>query len=430
MVIKENTPKILKNIIETIKILHDESEEKIYNSTNYNTCIKLYAILEAICDRIEMHNNIRQQRENWNILLLNSINMITLTASTMSCIACCTDSDAPLLSLKLSSALLFSAATGMLLVMNKIQPSQLAEEQRNATRLFKKLHTQIQNKISLGCNNNNNLSESDVRDAIEKILAMDKAFPLPLLGGKMIEKFPSKYEASNWWPKNKTRVPPRTDRSGESKFDSWWKQFLARLYLSYGRSLDYWGPVPLGTRGLIPKKKTRVNNKMEINESNNGWNLELENEMKEVIEVVKRKDIEDYERLGNIALKINKRLAMLGPLLTGLGAIGSSFVGDEMLVNFVPVFAGALATVVNSFEHGGQVGMVFEMYRNCGGFFELLEETIEERDLNRRENGEVFEMKFALSLGRSVMEMRELASKSASCRSEGCEIDEFANKLF
>jgi hypothetical protein len=74
------------------------------------------------------------------------------------------------------------------------------------------------------------------------------------------------------------------------------------------------------------------------------------------------------------------------------------------------------------------------MYRNCGGFFELLEETIEETieqsDLNRRENGEVFEMKVALSLGRSVMEMRELASKSASSRSEGCEIDEFANKLF
>jgi hypothetical protein len=215
--IKKNTPKILQNNIQTIKILHDDSEEKIYNSTNYNTCIKLYAILEAISDRIEMHNNIGQQRENWNILLLNSINMITLTASTMSCIACCIDSDAPLLALKLSSALLFFAATGMLLVMNKIQPSQLAEEQRNATRLFKQLHTQIQNKISLSYNNNNNnnLSESDVRDAIEKVLAMDKAFPLPLLGGKMIEKFPSKFEASNWWPKKKTRVlvTPRTNRS-------------------------------------------------------------------------------------------------------------------------------------------------------------------------------------------------------------------------
>jgi hypothetical protein len=33
---------------------------------------------------------------------------------------------APLLALKLSSTLLFSAATGMLLIMNKIQPSQLA----------------------------------------------------------------------------------------------------------------------------------------------------------------------------------------------------------------------------------------------------------------------------------------------------------------
>jgi hypothetical protein len=266
---------------------------------------------------------------------------------------------------------------------------------------------------------------------------MDKAFPLPLLGGKMIEKFPSKFEASNWWPKKKTRVrpiPPRMNCSGEPKFDSWWEQFLIRLYLPCGRTLNYQGPLPLGTRELIRKTKTRVNNKMEINESNNGWNLELENEMKEVIEVVRRKDIEDYERLGNISLKINKSLAMLGPLLTGLGAIGSFFVGDEMLVNFVPIFAGTLATVVNSFEHGGQVGMVFEMYRNCGGFFELLgetvEETIEERDLNRRENGEVFEMKVALSLGRSVMEMRELASKSASYRSEGCEIDEFANKLF
>ncbi|XP_050874700.1 probable F-box protein At4g22030 [Lathyrus oleraceus] len=353
----------------------NEDDENLYNSKNSNIAtIKLYAILEAVCDRIEMHNNIGQQRDNWNILLLNSINMITLTASTMSAIACCSGSDdKPLLALKLSSSLLFTVATGMLLVMNKIQPSQLAEEQRNATRLFKQLHLQIQTKISLG---NNNHIEGDVRDAIEKVLAIDKAYPLPLLGGKMVEKFPSKFEASCWWPCH--RKIPRVN-----------------------------------------------NNKIE---SNNGWNLELENELKEIIEVIKRKDIEDYDRLGNIALKINKSLAILGPLLTGTAAIGCFF------VDFIPVFGGGLATVVNSFEHGGQVGMVFEMYRNCGGYFELLEEmveeTIEERDLNERENGEVFEMKMALSLGRSVIEMRELASKSASCRVEEREIDEFANKLF
>lgn len=143
--------------------------------------------------------------------------------------------------------------------------------------------------------------------------------------------------------------------------------------------------------------------------------------MREVIEVAKRKDMEEYERLGNLALKINKSLAISGPLLTGIAAVGS-------------VFAGALAAVVNAFEHGGQIGMVFEMYRNCGGFFQLLEETIEatveEEYLEKRENAELFEMKMALQLGRSVPQLRKLASKSASYRIEGTEIDEFASKLF
>jgi hypothetical protein len=33
--------------------------------------------------------------------------------------------------------------------------------------------------------------------------------------------------------------PPKTDGSGEPEFDSWWKQFLIRLYLPRGRTLDY-----------------------------------------------------------------------------------------------------------------------------------------------------------------------------------------------
>ncbi|KAF7811187.1 putative F-box protein [Senna tora] len=74
------------------------------------------------------------------------------------------------------------------------------------------------------------------------------------------------------------------------------------------------------------------------------------------------------------------------------------------------------------------------MYRNCGGFFKLLEETVEatleEKNYERRENGEIFEMKMALQLGRSVSQLREFASKAALCRMEGTEIDEFASKLF
>ncbi|CAJ1941381.1 unnamed protein product [Sphenostylis stenocarpa] len=354
--------------------------EDLYSPSNKSkrVTIQLHAILEEVADRIEMHRNIGEQRNNWNTLLLNSVNMITLTATAMSGVAAATtgDTGAPLLALKLSSTLLFSAATGMSLIMSKIQPSQLAEEQRNATRLFKQLHTHIQTRIALG-----NATEEDVKGSMEKVLALDRAYPLPLLGA-MLEKFPAKYEPAVWWPSS---------------------QFQRR-------------------------SKTQ-----ERKRTNNGWSEDLEMELREVIEVIKKKDSEEYERLGNIMLKVNKSLAIAGPLLSGIAAVGSSFVGNGSWAALVPLIAGSLASAVNAFEHGGQVGMVFEMYRNCGGFFTLLEETIkgtlEEKDVEKRENGEVFEMKVAMKLGRTVSELRHLASKSASCRVEEIAIDEFASKL-
>ncbi|KAL2339205.1 hypothetical protein Fmac_013656 [Flemingia macrophylla] len=353
--------------------------EDLYSPTDKSNeaTIQLYAILEEVADRIEMHRNIGEQRNNWNTLLLNSINMITLTATAMAGVAAATngDSTASLLAMKLSSTLLFSAATGMSLIINKLQPSQLAEEQRNATRLFKQLHTEIQTIIAL-----RNPTQEDVKTSMEKVLALDKAYPLPLLGA-MLDKFPAKYEPAVWWPSSESK----RERSG-------------------------------------------------IRNRSNGWSEDLEMELREVIEVVKKKDLEDYERLGNIALKVNKSLAIAGPLLSGIAAVGSSFVGNGSWAALVPLVAGSLASAVNSFEHGGQVGMVFEMYRNCGGFFTLLEETInatlDEKNMDKRENGEVFEMKVAMKLGRSVSELRRLASKSASRRIEGIAIDEFASKLF
>ena len=368
----------------TQKILHDED---IHNLNILNTKTRIYSILELVTDRVEMHHNVGEQRDNWNTLLLNSINMITLTATTMSGLAAaCPGSGAPPLSLKLSSTLLFCAATGLLLVMNKIQPSQLAEEQRNATRLFKCLNTKIETTIAL-----RNPTEEDVNDVIEKVLALDRAYPLPLLGGAMLEKFPEKFEPVVWWPNNKTSQP----HEGKAKSE-----------------------------------------KME-QELMNGWSEELEMELREVVEVTKRKDVEDYERLGNMALKINKSLAIIGPLLMGIATIGSVFVdniGSSSWAYLVTLLAGSSAAVVNSFEHGGQVGMVFEMYRYCGGFLRLLEETVEatleEKDVEKRENGEVFENKVAMQLGRSGLQLRELASKSASYRRDGIAMDEFASKLF
>lgn len=149
---------------------------------------------------------------------------------------------------------------------------------------------------------------------------------------------------------------------------------------------------------------------------------------------MRKKDKEDYERLGNIALKLNKGLAISGPLLTGIATIGSAFSGLSPAAAVVAVVAGAAATIINTVEHGAQVGMVFEMYRNCGGFFELLEEssnhTLEESELEKREHGEVFEMKMALTLGRSLSELKDLAKKPSCSRTDENTFGEFASKLF
>ncbi|XVF87766.1 hypothetical protein PTKIN_Ptkin18bG0147000 [Pterospermum kingtungense] len=337
---------------------------------------KLYAIMEAVANRVEMHRNLGEQRDNWNHLVLSSINAMALAAATMAGLASSTTAaaGASLVALKLSSTMLYVAATGLLVVMNKIQPSQLAEEQRNATRLFKQIHGQIQTTLSVGKPDIN-----DVNEAMDKVLALDKAYPLPLLGA-MIEKFPSKVEPARWWPEQRRKR-------------------------GFGGKID----------------------------GKNGWNRKLEEEMRQVVGVLEKKDLAEYIRLGSKALKLNKVLAISGPIITVLGALGSTFVGTTHCSwpVMMGVMAGAMATVVNSVQHGGQVGMVFEMYRGNAGFFTLIAESImanmDEKDVERRENGEILEMKVALQLGRSRSELKHLAASSTR-NSEA--IEEFASKLF
>ncbi|KAH0449825.1 hypothetical protein IEQ34_020517 [Dendrobium chrysotoxum] len=332
---------------------------------------KLLAIAEAAADRAEMHAIIGEQRNNWNHLFLHSINSINLTASLMASIASIPEIAASL-PLNLSSAVLFSSAAGLMLLVNKIQPSQLAEEQRNAARLFKQLERSIR---SLGASTS---SESDVEDAMEKVLALQKAYPLPLLPG-MLEKFPKVVEPTKWWPKQKK-----------------------------------------------PQRKQGV--------AGNGWSCEMEKEMRGVLRVLKSKDEEQYVRLGQLVLSINKFLSFAGPLLAGVAAVGAaSSIGGGGHGSWPAVVGGALAAVVNTLEHGGQVGMVFELFRNCAGFYRRLEEEIEynlgEEEKEMREQGEVFEVKMALQLGRSLSELRRMGSYSSPSY-EDEEIEEFAGKLF
>ncbi|XP_022977326.1 probable F-box protein At4g22030 [Cucurbita maxima] len=226
---------------------------------------------------------------------------------------------------------------------------------------------------------------------MEKVLALDKAYPLPLLG-VMLEKFPKKLEPASWWPNSSHSDESKTENEN-SHFDGNQRQ------------------------------------------GSNGWSDQLEAEMREVVEVVKTKDAQDYVRLGNIVLKVNKTLAISGPLLTAIAALGSAVVGDWSSGGMVvAAAAGSLAVAVNALEHGGQIGMVFEMYRNSAGFFGVMEEsirgTLEETDWEKRENGQVFERKVALKLGRSLSQLRQLAAKSSAARQEGISMDEYASKLF
>ncbi|OIT21104.1 PREDICTED: probable F-box protein At4g22030 [Nicotiana attenuata] len=345
----------------------------VNNSPDPVNIAKLYAIKEAIADRVEMHKNIGEQRSQWNNMLLTSINVITLAAATMTAIAATsTVVTGQVFGLKISSTLLYLVATVMLVIMNKLQPSQLAEEQRIAARLFQNLLNQIDTTLSIG-----HPVTSDVQEAMDSVLALDKAYPLPILG-IMLDKFPSSVEPAMWWPQQRRK---------KSK--------------SISENQNDW----------------------------NGWNGKLEEEMREIVGILGRKDQEEYIRLGKKALKLNKVLAICGPLLTGLGAIGSAFVGSWATV--VGIVAGAVATIVNTIQHGGQVGMVFEMYRNNAGFFKYMQENIDfnlmEKDVERRENGEVFELKVALMLGRSLLEVRNLANASSW---KGEQLDESASKLF
>uniref|UniRef100_M4C9B6 F-box protein n=1 Tax=Brassica campestris TaxID=3711 RepID=M4C9B6_BRACM len=323
---------------------------------------RLVAVLEEVMDRIEMHKNIGDQRNNWNSLLLSSVNMITLTAALMAGIASVNvHGGDSITAVKIASTvLLTSASIGAL--MSKIQPSQLAEEQRNAARLFKKLRTELESFLR----ENEEINEEDVKEAIQRVLALDKAYPLPLIG-TMLEKFPEEFKPASWWPENKQRT------------------------------------------GLAK-----------------GWSQELEMEMREVARVVKSRDAEEYEKLGNVMLKLNRFLAIFGPVLTGISAVSSVFIGqDSGLAGIVAMTFASLAAGANTLEHGGQVGMVFEMYRNSGGFFSLLEETV--KSTEKRENGQVFETKVALKLGRSLSELRDLAKRSNLSQVKA---NEFASKLF
>ncbi|KAM3394250.1 putative F-box protein [Capsicum galapagoense] len=404
---------------------HDTSD----NNPDTIIIAKLYTIREAIADRVEMHKNICEQRCQWNTMLLTSINCITLAAATITAIAI--TSTSPIFGLKLCSTLMYFAVTCMLVLLNQLQPSQLAEEQRNASRLFGNLLNQIDTTLSIG----QPVSNSGVKMAMLSVLSLDKAYPLPIIG-TMLDKFPYIIEPAVWWPQQQRQTNSKIVLyDNRDDCDGWNGELEEEMRQTKSKIVNENRGDCNGWNGKLDKEMRRTKSKI-VNENRddcNGWYRKLEEDMREVAKILEKKDQEEYIRLATKALNLNKFLAVLGPVLTGLATIGSALVGSSRSwVAMIGVVPGALACIVNTMQHGGQVGMVFEMYRSNAGFFKYMKESIEsnlmEKDVNKRENGEVFEMKLALKLGRSLCELRELANSYSSCKIE--ELDEFASKLF
>ncbi|CAN6271993.1 unnamed protein product [Urochloa humidicola] len=348
---------------------------------------KLRAIAEAAADRAEMHDIIGRQRDNWNHLLLHSTNSLTLAASAMAALAPVAPTTVG--ALKASAGILLATSAVTMAAVNKIQPSQLAEEQRNATRLWRQLERHLRAALAAPA-----VTEADVQDAMDRVLALDAAYPLPLLPG-MLEKFPKTVEPARWWPRRRTQPPAAKNNRSKS----------------------------FGRRGITG--------------NTNGWTPELEEEMRGLLRVLKAKDEHQYLSVGKLVLTLNKTLAVAGPALAGAAAVSSAFIGaggeGGSFASGAAVVCGALAAAANTVEHGGQLGMLFELLRNCAGFYRKIQEDIEaalgEGDVERRENGEVFETKVALMLGRSASEMKVFRRMaSASVKDE--DIKDYAGKLF
>ncbi|KAJ1278615.1 hypothetical protein BS78_04G092300 [Paspalum vaginatum] len=349
---------------------------------------RLRLVAEAAADRAEMHDIIGRQRDNWNHLLLHSTNSLALAASALAALA---PGGAP--AAASAGALLATAAVTMAAV-NTVQPSQLAEEQRNATRLWRQLERDaraaLEHRVVVG--------EADVEAAVDRVLALDAAYPLPLLPG-MLEKFPKEVEPARWWPRRRPHSPPAQQQQ--------------QMTMAKRRSRSF------GAR-----------------RGGNGWSEEVEEEMRGLLRVLRAKDEHQYLAAGKLVLRANRALAVAGPALAGAGAVAAaaaSIGAGGSWASGAAVACGALAAAANTVEHGGQLGMLFELLRNCAGFYRKVQEDIEaalgEPDAERRENGDVFRTRVALLLGRSVSELRQFR-RVASPSVGDDDIKDYAGKLF
>ncbi len=311
---------------------------------------QLRNIAFAAKDRSEMHAIIGVQRDNWNKLCHMTVNMTTIAAAMLAAMNNgVAGSTSASFSMSMAAFLLNGGAAGFMFLASKFQPSQLAEEQRTASRFFKMLARDIETTLLIDPRLRKavHLYMDDVMDRLE---ALDVAFPLPLTPNGLV-KFP--------------------------------KEVV---------------PSVLGSTADLSETEILANN-------TNGWSNAMVQDLKHTAEKLKESDIEIYLGWARKKEHDNKSLAMLAPVLAGSAALLSLLGCCQPGIHLAALASACSIAAVfgSSFSNGGQIGMIFELYRNCAGYYEQMVQDIQSTirvPVCQREDGELYHQKIALKLGR------------------------------
>ncbi len=304
------------------------------------------SIALAAEDRSQMHAIIGVQRDNWNELCHMTVNMTTIAAAILA--AMNSGVGGTSVSMSVAAFLLNGGAAGFMYLASKYQPSQLAEEQRTASRFHKLLARDIQTTLLIDPRLRKD-AHLYMEEVMARLQALNVGFPLPLKPNGL-EKFP---------------------------------KVVAPSVL---------GPVADLTETEVPANNT------------NGWTNAITNDLQRTADKLQTSDIAKYVRAARNKEIANKRLAILAPVCAGVAAL-LSLLGCWPGIHLAGVAAACsiVAVLTSSFSNGGQIGMIFELYRNCAGYYAEMEQDIQSTmraPVCQREDGELYHQKIALQLGR------------------------------
>jgi hypothetical protein len=293
-----------------------------------------------------MHAIIGVQRDNWNKLCHMTVNMTTIAAAMLA--AMNTGVGSTSLSMSVAAFLLNVGAAGFMFLASKYQPSQLAEEQRTASRFHKLLARDIDTTLLMDPRLRKD-AHLYMEEVMGRLQALDVGFPLPLKPNGL-EKFP---------------------------------KVVAPSVL---------GPVADLTETEIPGNNT------------NGWTDAITKDLQRTADKLQTSDIAKYVRAARNKETPNKRLAISAPVFAVVAAV-LSLLGCWPGIQLAGVAAACsiVAVLLSSFSNGGQIGMIFELYRNCAGYYAEMEQDIQSTmriPVCQREDGELYHQKIALQLGR------------------------------